>query len=139
MQPTLLNDVKIDKVLVTQATGTSALTTDPIDMQGWEGVLFVGALATANAGNSINLAQSDASGGTYSDLEGSKLTPAVNGEEAQIDLFRPTKRYVRAEIVRAGATTVTETFYAIRYRGRKAPVTANGVAQSHVSPDEGTA
>lgn len=138
MQPTLLNDVKITVVKATQATGTSAVNTDSVDMTGYDGVMFVGALATANAGNSVNLAQSS-DDSTFADLAGTAQVPATSGDLVAIDLFRPTDRYVRAEIVRAGATTVTETFYAIQYRGRKAPVTSIATQETHVSPAEGTA
>lgn len=139
MNPTLLNEVKITKVKATQSSAGTAVNTDAVDMQGWDGVLFIGALATVNAGNSVNLAQSDTEGGSYADLAGTAVVPGTDGDEVQIDLYQPTKRWVRAEVDRSGANTVTETFYAIQYRGRKAPVTANGIAETHVSPAEGTA
>ena len=138
MNPTLLNEVKVTVVKTTQATGTSAVNTDSVDMTGYDGVVFVGALATANAGNSVNVAQSS-DNSTFADLEGTAQVPGTNGDLVAIDVFRPTDRYVRAEIVRAGATTVTETFFAIQYRGRKSPVTSIATQETHVSPDEGTA
>lgn len=138
MNPTLLNDCKITVVKTTQATGTSAVNTDSVDMTGWDGVVFIGAFATANAGNYANLAQSS-DDTTFLDLEGTKQTPGTNGHLIAIDLFRPVDQYVRLEMVRAGATTVTETFYAIQYRGRKSPVTSVATQETHVSPDEGTA
>jgi len=138
MQATLLNDVKVTVVKTTQSTATSAVNTDSVDMTGFDGVVFVGALATANAGNSVNLAQSS-DNSTFVDLAGTAQVPGTNGDLVAIDLFRPSDRYVRAEIVRAGATTVTETFYAIQYRGRKSPITSIATQETHVSPDEGTA
>jgi len=138
MNPTLLNECKVTVVKTTQSTATSAVNTDSVDMTGWDGVVFVGALATANAGNSVNLAQSS-DNSTFADLEGTAQVPAGNGDLVAIDLFRPVDRYVRAEIVRAGATTVTETFYAIQYRGRKSPVTSIATQETHISPAEGTA
>jgi len=138
MNPTLLNDVKVTIVKTTQATGTSAVNTDSVDMTGYDGVLFLGAFATANAGNYINAAQS-ADDSTFADLEGTKQTPGTNGDLIAVDIFRPQDRYVRLEMVRAGATTVTETFMAIQYRGRKGAITSVATQETHVSPDEGTA
>lgn len=138
MNPTLLNNCKVTIVKTTQATGTSAVNTDSVDMQGFDGVLFLGALATANAGNSVNLAQST-DNSTFNDLAGTAQVPATNGHLVAIDLYKPRERYIRAEIVRAGATTVTETFIAIQYRGRKAPITSVATQETHVSPAEGTA
>lgn len=138
MQATLLNDVKVTVVKTTQSTATSAVNTDSVDMTGFDGVVFVGALATANAGNSVNLAQSS-DNSTFVDLAGTAQVPGTSGDLVAIDLFRPSDRYVRAEIVRAGASTVTETFYAIQYRGRKSPITSIATQETHVSPDEGTA
>lgn len=138
MNPTLLNEVKVTVVKTTQASAGTAVNTDSVDMTGYDGVVFVGALATANAGNSVNVAQSS-DNSTFADLEGTAQVPGTNGDLVAIDVFRPTDRYVRAEIVRAGADTVTETFFAIQYRGRKAPVTSIATQETHVSPDEGTA
>lgn len=138
MNATLLNDVKVTVVKATQATAGTAVNTDSVDMQGYDGVVFIGALATANAGNSVNLAQS-ADDVTFADLEGTAQVPASNGDLVAVDVYRPTDRYVRAEIDRSGANTVTETFFAIQYRGRKAPVTSIATQETHISPDEGTA
>lgn len=137
----LLKNAKLTMVLAGAATGTSAQNTAAVDMAGYEGVVFFGSFATANAGNYANLAQSTASGGTYNDLEGTKVTPGDNGDSWAIDVYRPTKRFVRAETVRAGATTVTGDVYALQYGARKPPVTHGATidSETHVSPDEGTA
>lgn len=137
MNPTLLNDVKVTIVKTTQATAGTAITTDSVDMTGFDGVLFVGALATVS-GNSVNLAQSS-DDATFADLAGTAQIAGANGGLIAIDLFRPSDRYVRAEIDRSGTNTVTETFMAIQYRGRKNPITSIATQETHVSPDEGTA
>lgn len=137
MNPTLLKNALVTVVKTTQATGTGAVNSDSVDMQGWDGVLFIGAFATANAGNYVNLAQST-DDATFADLEGTKQTPGTDADLIAADLFRPRERYVRLEMVRAGATTVTETFFAIRYRGRKAPKVSIATQETHVSPAEGT-
>jgi len=138
MNPTLLNDSQVSVVKTTQASAGTAINSASVDMQGWEGVLFVAAFATANAGNSANLAQSS-DDATFNDLEGTKQTPAGNGDLIAIDLYQPTKRYVRLEVDRSGANTVIETVYAIRYRGRKGRQVSVATQEIHVSPNEGTA
>lgn len=138
MQPTLLNDVKVTVVKTTQASAGTAVNSDSVDMTGYDGVVFVGALATVNAANSINLAQSS-DDVTFVDLAGTAQVPGTDADLVAIDLFRPTDRYVRAEVDRGGANTVTETMYAIQYKGRKAPVTSIATQETHVSPAEGTA
>ena len=137
MNPTLLKNCKVTVVKTTQASAGTAVNTDSVDMTGYDGVLFVGAIATVS-GNSVNLAQSS-DDATFNDLEGTAQIGGTNGDLIAIDLFQPTDRYIRAEIDRSGTNTVTETFYAIQYKGRKAPVTSIATQETHVSPSEGTA
>lgn len=137
MNPSLLKNVSVSIVKATQASAGTAINTDSVDMQGWESVVFLGGIATANAGNYVNAADS-ADDVTFGDLAATKVTPGSNNESFAIDIVRPVNRYVRLEFVRAGANTVLESVYAIRYNGRKAPIT-NDNAETHVSPAQGTA
>ncbi len=137
MNPNLLNSVRVDLVKVTQTSAGTAVTTDSVDMQGYDAVVFVGGIVTANAGNHIKVSESS-DDATFNDLAGTKVTPSVNGQPVSIDIVKPKGRYVRAEFDRSGADTALETVYAIRYRGRRSPVT-NLNAETHVSPAQGTA
>lgn len=139
----LSKNVKLIKVKAGQATGTTAVDSDVIDMAGYEGVLFFGTIATANAGNYMKAQQDSVIGmGTAVDLAGSKVTAAADASVVWLDVHRPTKRFVRVEIVR-GLTTVTGDIYAIQYNGRKLPetnLTLNSlIGLLLVSPSEGTA
>ncbi len=136
------------KPRIVEAAGTSAgteLLSDAIDMAaGYEGVLFLSNIATANAGNFMKLQQSDDDGSSdaYSDIEGSKATAAGNDDQVAIDIYKPAKRYVRASMIRAGANTVTGPIWAIPYGPRVQPVDntdSDMVGVLLVTPDEGTA
>jgi hypothetical protein len=137
----LSNEIKITKVKAGQATGTSAVNSDVIDMQGYEGVIFFGTIATANAGNYLKAQQDSASGmGTAADLAAKKIVATADGEVVWLDIYRPAERYLRAVIIR-GVTTVTGDIYALRYKGRKRPedntTTDVILGELLVSPDEG--
>lgn len=104
--------------------------------------MFVGSIATANAGNYGKVQQSsdDAAADAYADLEGTKNVPGDSGDSFLIDIYRPQERYLKCLIVR-GASTATGDVYAILYGPRDMPTTQGGTidAETHASPDEGTA
>lgn len=129
------------------AAGTTVQNGTAIDMQGWDGVLFVCFFGTITATGVQGLkaqqgAASDGSDGA--DLAGSlaSVTDAQSNTLAVVDVYRPQERYVRPVVTRATANAVINGVIAIRYKGRKAPVTfSSSVASSKFvqSPAEGTA
>lgn len=138
----LSKNTKVVLALAGQVTGTSTLSTNPIDTQGFEGVMFVGSLATANAGNFAKARQGQQSNmSDGAELINTKVVPANNGDSFLIDIYKPQERYVDLQIVRGGVTTITGDVYAILYGPRKAPTTHGPTiaAETHVSPAEGTA
>jgi hypothetical protein len=139
----LSKNTKLIKVKAGQVTGTSTITTDPIDTSGFEGVLIFGSIATVNAGNFVKARQGQASDmSDGADLEGSKLVPAVDANSFEIDILRPRERYVDVQVVRAGATTVLGDIYALLYGSvRKAPVSQGATieVETWAAPAEGTA
>lgn len=141
-----MNGMKNIKITLVEAGATSAgteLTSDSVDMEGFDGVMFVGKIATVNAGNYGKAAQSSDDGvaDAFSDIEGSKVVPGDDGDSFLIDVYKPQKRYVRCAVIRAGANTVTGDVYAIQYGPAKPPVTQGTTIDSelHISPAEGTA
>ena len=140
----LSKTVKITMVLAGAATGSSALTSAAVDMKGFEGVVFIGRFLTAHASNSGNLAISATSGGSFADLVGTKVVPGDNGDSFLIDVKRSatlTKTWIRCEIVRSGADTVTGDVYAIQYGAAKSnPGHGSTIdAETHIDAGEGTA
>ena len=77
----LSNGIKITKVAAASASGTGVVNGTVLDMTGFEGVLFITAIATANAGNLLK-AQigSKNDGSDAADLEGSAV--AATADEA---------------------------------------------------------
>lgn len=138
----LSKNVKVVLAKAGQSSAGTAVNSDVIDMQGFEGVMFVGSIATANAANFGKLQQGQQSDGSdMADLAGTKVVPGDNGDSFLIDLYQPQERYVRCVVDRGGANTATGDIYAILYCARKAP-TSHGAtidAELHASPAEGTA
>jgi len=138
----LSNHIKITKVKDHSGSADTAVTSDPVDMSGFEGVLFVTSFGTAAAGNTILASQDTASGGSYEDLAGTSVSSGTSDEDVWVDVYRPSKRYVRCEIARGTASTL-ESIYAIQYGPRVLPVSnvlgGTIIGEAHVSPAEGTA
>lgn len=139
----LLPNSKIIKVSATVSTGTSAVVLTAVDTLGYEGVMFLASIGSANAGNGIKVQQGQASGmGDASDLAGSAVMSDGTQTDLVADVYQPLERYVRCVVIRAGTTTTVEAVWAILYGPRTVPVTnvtAAQAAEFSLSPDEGTA
>lgn len=122
-----------------QSSAGTAINTDSVDMDGFEGVMFFGVIETVS-GNSANASQSS-DDSTFNDLENTAVAPGDDGDSFLIDIFRPTDRYVRCEVDRSGTNTAVGDIYAVLYGARSAPVTHGATIDNeiHVSPAEGTA
>lgn len=150
MANNLSNSTKISVVEGAAAAGQTALTSDAIDMANWEGVRFLTAFGAITSGGvqSVKLQQANDSGGSpddFSDIEGSSVTVADDddGQVVVHDVWRPTKRYVRAIVSRATQDSVLSVIIAETYGPRVLPTTddtATVVARRLLtSPAEGTA
>lgn len=155
MSTQLLSEgIKITQVIdvTTGAAGTTAINGNRVDMQGFEGVMFVcvmGAIV-ANAVTSIKAQQGNTSSGPTNlsdaaDLAGTGQTIADDddGQIFVIDINRPLDRYVRPVVSRATQNATVQTCLAIQYRPRSR-ATAFALAdainlEQFTSPAEGTA
>ena len=143
----LLTDAEITKLADATAAGTTAVNSTGVDMQGYEGVVFLVSAGVIVAGGvqSINAAQGDTLGGTYDDLAGSKVTIADDDDDQlfAVEIVRPVDRFVRLEIARATQNSAFGPIYAFRYGASKKPVSNNVTdaitSEIHASPAEGTA
>lgn len=144
----LARNTKATLVKTTVVAGTSDIQSDAVDMAGYEGVVFyisMGAI-TATAVTSANVQQSStaALAGTETDILGSKITIADDDDNqmAIIDLYRPSKRYVNAIVLRATANSVINSIIAVQYGSGKLPTTNDTAtvidALTLISPAEGT-
>lgn len=144
MRDYLTNRVKLTKVADPSTSSTASVNTSILDMAGYEGVVFFTSLGTANSGNLIKV-QQDAANSTASmaDLTGTSVSSGSSDEDVWVDVHRPEKRYVRAQVVRDGAASTLGDVWAIQYGPRTLPVdnTTSGTitGEQHLRPLEGTA
>lgn len=145
----LSNDAKVTLVKTAVAAGQTSIQSDAVDMAGFEGVMFIismGAI-TGGAATSVKAQQSAtaALGGSETDLEGTSQTIADTEDNTVkiIDIYRPTKRYVNVQVLRATQDSVINSIIAIQYDAAKKPVTHDATTvsgtETFVSPAEGTA
>lgn len=146
MNPLLSNGVEIKSAAATTGAGTSDVNGSEIDMQNYEGVLFIAKFGTAASDNTIKAQQSAEQGGAspdvYSDLAGTKVGVGSSDELVWLDIYRPRERFLRMVALR-GTSTTLDWAVAIKYGPRKGPVdntTAGTIhGEAHRSPAEGTA
>lgn len=142
MHGNLSGSIKITKVQDHTAAGTSAVTSDALDMSGFAGVLFLTSFGTAAANNTLLAAQDTASNGSFTDLLGTSITSGTSDEDVWIDITSPLKRYVRVEVAR-GTSSTLESIWAIQYGAAAEPIdnTTAGtiIGEAHLAPAEGTA
>lgn len=130
--------VEVDEVAAAATAATSAVNGITVDMQGFDGVMFFATIAVANAGNLLKAQEGDTTSPT-TDLAGSGVVATTNGQVVLLDVYKPLKRYIRAVLIRAGASSASGQIYAVKYRGKVSPKVAADVATSLVSPIAGTA
>lgn len=149
-------DILSERIKITQvvdatagAAGSTDLNGDGVDMNGYEGVVFLCAMGAITAGAvTALLAQQDTASDFTDDaqeLAGTQIDIAADddGQLFVLDIFRPTDRYVRPVVERATQNAVVQSIIAIQYGARELPktqdVTDEITAEAHVSPAEGTA
>lgn len=131
MIESLLNESKIDKVLVATVAGTTdTLTGDIVDLQGFDSVLLIAILGdvTVNAVVTLKAYCGDAAAlgdGAYKTTTATVTATATSADDKLLilDVVKPGKRYVRADLVRATANAVVDGIIAIRYNARLIPTT----------------
>ncbi len=143
----LLKNVKVDQILGYFAAGTTAKTSSIIDMQGYDGVLFVAGFGTLLETGTLNvqvLQDTDSAGGTMAAVAGTAaytVTAAdalLTQSAIAVDVYKPQKRYLEVTVTPAVANAVILGVVAIRYKGKMGP-DANGdllKATQLISPDE---
>lgn len=126
----LLDNVAIDRVSNAEVAATTDVNGTGVDMQGYDGVVFVASLGTLTSSQVTTLkaqgSSDDGSADTYADITGA-VTSAMDDADSNLllilDVYRPLERYVRPVLDRGTANAVLDSIVAIRYRASKAPVT----------------
>jgi hypothetical protein len=143
----LLKNVKIEQILGYFAAGQVAKTSDIIDMQGYDGVLFVAGFGTIIEAGTINvqvLQDTDSAGGTMAAVAGTAAHTVTAADAAltqsaiAVDVYKPLERYLEVTVTPATQDAVILGVTAIKYKGKMGP-DANGdllKATQLISPSE---
>ena len=138
----LSKNSKITKLDATQGAAASDYNGGILDMQGYEGVVFLASLGTAAADNGLKVQQGAASNlSDAADLLGTQLLSDGTQTDLVTEIIKPLERYVRPVVIRGTSSTI-EAIWAIQYGNRKGAVNNATTAQAveiHSSPAEGTA
>lgn len=134
----LSNRAKATRLSEAVAAGTSDVTSDAVDMQGFLSAEFMVALGaiTAGAETAVRL-QGSSDGASWSNLEGTDVTVADDegGTLVIIDLSRAKHRYVRCVVDRGTENAAVDAIICRQYLGRREPVehdaTVSNVLLSH--------
>jgi hypothetical protein len=142
-------NVKITRVIGYTTVGTAAVVGTTLDMQDFEGVLFIAEIGTVTDGSPGVKAQGGAlaNGGDAADLAGTDtadVAAAASGQAVVLDVYEPLERYITPVVTRGGSTgCIVDNVIAIQY-GAKARPTVNDATTvaatvEVVSPAYGTA
>lgn len=144
----LLSEIEVQSVMNAVAAGTSDQNSSVVDMQNFDGVLFIAKFGTLTA---TQVTQIKAQQGQQSDLSdaadlvGTLVGPMADADSNKmllLDIYRPRERYVRCVVDRGTANAVIDSVVAVKYKGRKLPIAQGSTvaaSEIHNSPDEGTA
>lgn len=132
----LLKDAKISKVEPRAAAGTDDLTTDVLDMSGFDSVAFIAATGDGTSGTVLELqvfgnTASSTSSPTPVELTSnsaqytSSTATDADNKLLIVDVHRPNYRYVYAVLVIDTQNCECDGIYAIQYNAKSLPVTAD--------------
>jgi len=143
MSQNFLSGTRVDKLVDHSTANTTDVASGILDMSGFEWVAFLTSFGTAAADNLVKVQQDDVNAtGGMADLLGSGLLSGASDEDVKVEVYRPTKRYVRLVALR-GTSTTLESVWAIRGGARVVPVTnttsGTDISEITYSPAEGTA
>jgi hypothetical protein len=119
MNTNFSRELKITKIRDYAGAGTSTLTSDEIDMTGFEGVIFLTSYGTAAANNLVTMHGSDTSGGEAATV--ALKTSGTSDEDVVLDVFRPIHRYAKL-VASVGTSSTVESMWAIQYGATKKDV-----------------
>ena len=142
----LFGSVKVDQILGYYAAGTTKRVSDIIDMQNYEGVIFVAELGAITEAatldvfveqNIINSVTGMARVATTTVHTATAADAALTKSCIVVDIYKPRERYLQCNITPAVQNAVILGITAIRYNGRVKPDTTGPLKNTVlVSPAE---
>ena len=121
-------NAKVTLINTGESAAQSTITSDEIDMAGFEGVMFLVHMGTidGSAATTTFVRQAEATGmGSAATLTGSTHTIADDEDDTIFltDVYRPLEQFLDVRVTRATSNSVIQSIVAIQYNGRKPPVT----------------
>ncbi|WP_437228777.1 hypothetical protein SH661x_001075 [Planctomicrobium sp. SH661] len=145
----LSEQIKITRVLNGVVAGTTSQNGTGLSMEGFRGIMFVAAVGalTSTQVTSLKAQQSsdDAATDDYTDIADSAtsaLADADGNKLLVIDIWQPSKNWVRPTVVRGTANAVIDGVFAIQYNARSIPTSMSASVKELVKlvgTAEGTA
>lgn len=130
MSTNLLKDAKILRVENAAAAGTSTLTSDVVDMLGYDGCTFIAMLGDVTDTSELELVIQHGDLSNGSDLADTTVTTSFTAGASDADnmvlaaeVVRPAKRYIAAKLVRGTANAVVDGILAIQTDAALNPTT----------------
>lgn len=149
MIESIVKNCLITRPSLPAVAGTSAITGgDIIDLASasegcFDSVCFVALLGTVTNGSVVTLKanygdESDLSDGAYktttATVTGTGTSAFADNNLLILDVVKPGKRYVRADLTRATANCVLDSIVAVRYNARNVPTgTVATIADAEIS------
>ncbi len=124
----LLNDCLITRVMNEVAAGQTEQTSTILDMSGYDSVMFILVCGTVTDASVITLTPkenttSSTSGATAVAGTAPTITAATSSDAILIvDVIRPSKRYVYADVTRTTQNCAISAVIAIQYNSHSLPV-----------------
>lgn len=126
----MLKGIKVTVVEPSAAAATSDLTTDVLDMSGYEGVMYIAILNDVTSGSVLTLTAKGNSANSVSSptpitqkASDAFTAGATSADDKAIivDVFRPTLRYQFAVLSRTAQNAVVGGIIAIQYGAHNKP------------------
>jgi len=140
----LLNEVKITRVANAAAAAQTEVLSSVLDMQGYDGVMFVALLGDITATSVLtltakgNTARSTSSPTPVTQVATAAFTAGASDADNKVlvvDVFDPALRYVFASLTRTTANAVVDGIIAIQYTAELRPTTQDAsVLASAIGP-----
>ena len=140
----LLNEVKITRVANAAAAAQTEVLSSVLDMQGYDGVMFVALLGDITATSVLTLtAKGNTASSTSSPTPVTQVATAAftagasdaDNKVLVVDVFDPELRYVFASLTRTTANAVVDGIIAIQYTAELRPTTQDAsVLASAIGP-----
>lgn len=142
MHMNFLYDCKIIPVEPAAAAGQTTLTTDVVDMRGFDSIAFIAYLGDVSDTSVLTLTGKTNTANSVSSPTPTTLAQTVtytagatnaDSKLLVLDLHRPRDRYVFATLTRGTANAVVNGIIAVLYNASERPVTqhADVIASAH--------